>query len=604
MFPRTLPLAAVVLALIAGPLWAIDLVKDGKPIAKIVVAAERKPHPRLPKKGAEAREFNNLVKAVSGATLEIIQDNAPIPEDVPLVLLGDSAALRAAGVNLDNEKPETVIIKTVGNKLIVAGASPGEFHAIYMLFQRACGVRWLWPGEQGTVIPRSATISVGQLDIRETPAFQRRYIAFMYPKVDAQRGPKKTEARLWMRRNCGDGGSIALSSEHAYDFAVTYAEKDRPEWLPLVDGKRQMTGDAGHTHPCYSNPDFQRYVADHYIAKLRDTKQGLMKAYGWTAEQAGAYMRGNSGLSLSQQDGDKWCECERCRALDEPENHDKDGKLVCLSDRMVKCASAISSMVRAVEPDARFGFYAYGRTKSPPVRAIPDPGLVTDLTDFVENNPKIGVMTPGKVEFLKEYTRRYGAIFCRVSIGDYKGNPTFYPHRMAEYLRMFRDNGLVGVTGADIRNEWGEQGLKVYHFTHLLWNPDLNVDELTRDFCLHAFGEKAAPAMIEYFNAMEQATVTVSEEYSVRDMDKAWAMLYREECVKAMGAPLLKAEAADATPEQKARLAEVRKAFDRIAQMSAEARARVGNASATPKAAPAAAPAKPAAQEGLFPAEE
>lgn len=101
------------------------------------------------------------------------------------LLLGAGDWLAPMGVDAEGLAPETMILKTVGNAVVIAGDEQGTRHAVYA-FLEELGCRYLWPGELGKVVPRCPDLSAGPLDVRESPRLIRRGMRMLGPVLLAR----------------------------------------------------------------------------------------------------------------------------------------------------------------------------------------------------------------------------------------------------------------------------------------------------------------------------------------------------------------------------------------------------------------------------------
>ena len=111
------------------------LVRDGKPLATIVVAAE----PTVAAAFA-AEEFQDHVRRITGATLPIVPDNVPVPGS--RVLVGRSQATDALGLPGEPLKPQEYLIRYLPDTLVLLGceakaARPLAPHRVEGRFGRA-----------------------------------------------------------------------------------------------------------------------------------------------------------------------------------------------------------------------------------------------------------------------------------------------------------------------------------------------------------------------------------------------------------------------------------------------------------------------------------
>jgi hypothetical protein len=79
--------------------------------------------------------------------------------------------------------------------------------------------------------------------------------------------------------------------------------------------------------------------------------------------------------------------------------------------------------------------------------------------------------------------------------------PRIYPHHTQVTLQWAQQH-KVKYFAAELYPNWGA-GPKAWIQAKLLWNPDLNVDEMMKDWCEKAVGPKASPSLLRYFGVWE-----------------------------------------------------------------------------------------------------
>ena len=109
--------------------------------------------------------------------------------------MGVSEAARKQGIDADKLAIEEYVLRTVGNDLYIVGKElhPEQYHGsrprysepwnplamecvhsgtllgVYEVLEDYLGVRWLWPGDLGTYVPRRNTIVIPELDTTVKP---------------------------------------------------------------------------------------------------------------------------------------------------------------------------------------------------------------------------------------------------------------------------------------------------------------------------------------------------------------------------------------------------------------------------------------------------
>ncbi|MCX6910910.1 MAG: DUF4838 domain-containing protein, partial [Verrucomicrobia bacterium] len=323
---------------------ALELVKDGKPIAVIVtaIALEAADAPagsrgrKMPARQAvsdevaAARLLADWIKKITDAELPVT--NTP-PPGVPAIFVGKAA--RDAGLNLDNIQSQTregIRITADDHRVLLAGQSdPATLKAVCR-FLEELGCRYFMDGALGEVFPRTNTLTVGQLSITEKPG-----LIFRNPK-----GPS-WDASLWKAWN-GAGGE-PMHHQHSWGSYVDQSLfREHPEFFAMgPDGQRKPG-----PWLCTSNKELRRYFAERVIAAIR---------------------AGTKNPSLSPTDGRGYCQCPGCRAQDDPKIIEPSSGAVSVSSRYVGFFDDIARRVAEACPESVLSFYCYADYTQPPSSA-------------------------------------------------------------------------------------------------------------------------------------------------------------------------------------------------------------------------------------------
>ena len=115
------------------------------------------------------------------------------------ILVGEGELTQKLGVTSEDLGPGGIIIKTTGNALVILGADKkrpsdtssdpwGTRYAVTQFLEDYLGVKYLWPGELGKVVPNNETIAIPNIDLSFTPPIaQRHFRSFNYSNL-AQQG--------------------------------------------------------------------------------------------------------------------------------------------------------------------------------------------------------------------------------------------------------------------------------------------------------------------------------------------------------------------------------------------------------------------------------
>ena len=152
-----------------------------------------------------AKELQYHIKLSTGLDLPVVHE----PTKGKMIVVGDNAVARKAGIHADKMEYQAHRILTKGDHLYIVGRdipndakvesggySFGTLYAVYSFLSKTMGIRWILPTEQGTYIPDlGKNYVVPEQDVTFKPAFQAR---IMYIPRVWQRSP---EYRQWMQRN-------------------------------------------------------------------------------------------------------------------------------------------------------------------------------------------------------------------------------------------------------------------------------------------------------------------------------------------------------------------------------------------------------------------
>ena len=189
----------------------MELVKEGKPVSKIVVADDASGATLL-----AARDLQLHLQKISGAKLQIV--TADKARSGNLICVGESLITRKAGYKMPQFKQSGYDILVKDNRIILTGPTTqfkarrslyqkdlheqrrlfslgaesafaeedcGPMHAV-SAFLEHLGVRFYAPYEDGTFIPQRATLDVKDFRETKTAAFARRVYCGRFQEHDPE----------------------------------------------------------------------------------------------------------------------------------------------------------------------------------------------------------------------------------------------------------------------------------------------------------------------------------------------------------------------------------------------------------------------------------
>jgi hypothetical protein len=481
-----------------------------------------------------AKELQNFLKLATGAEFPILKNCSG--NGVSLVL-GDSEWTRVWEIDIKNMPRDAYIIRngngTPDNVIMIAGRDDpyadtekglttgvwAQYHehatlfGVYDFLERFVGVRFYFPGEMGTVVPKNATLSIPSMDIYETPDFSvRNYSVYGDPQWPYEGGDKLETLRTWQNQmqmrmrnqtryipNCHGLSRLAMIER----FAETH-----PEYFSLRADRQSRDNDPGVSHAghlCYSNPELQDEIsrdAEAYLRGFDAASRGVRHSrYGNKAiwDQSGAQA---GFFNIMPQDGlgeSKWCHCEKCWPYWE---NGKQGELLW------RWTVEVANRMKARGVPGYVTNMAYGVMRPVPEVDIPDNVLVMVALPGPWREPDAELqraddelirawnkkVAPNKV-WLWNYTCHYAngvpegvaPLAMRAVSSYYKRNA---PHLIGAYMESEIDYFLFNY-------------LNLYTFSKTCWNSTFDVEKMLAEHNELMFGP-AAGAMGNFFDKIEE----------------------------------------------------------------------------------------------------
>lgn len=481
-------------ASIAGARADVLLVDEGRAAAVVMLSRNASSD-----EVSASRIIRDYMQRMSGARLRLRRPSrlalARQGARPRILILGPSVSTPdwpAIGVSPDRLKPQGFALLSDGRRNIVLAARDGAGirYAAYTFLEKL-GVRWFMPGELGEVVPRKRTVSVGAVQEIQSPDFIERKLWMGW----SDRPPKvRQEYNLWCEHNKLGGPDLSIGHNLANIIPPSRYFAEHPEYFPLIDGKRTVSGD---WQPCTSNPDVVR-IASEAAIRFFDQHPGAVC------------------FSLSPNDGYGWCMCDKCRALDPPQYRDRPrrGK----ARRVVIFANAVARQLAKKHPGKQVAFYAYAGTIEPPTDVKVEPNVIVGICHYGRVacflHPIDDPDCPINSAF-REVVDGWRKIADKLVAREYftaLWEPTSGPAGVARAFTLFhdipwyRDRGFVGLN-AQSEPAWGMFGLNHYITAKLAWDAALDPEQLLADYFTKFYGPAGAK-MREYFEFMAHQAVS------------------------------------------------------------------------------------------------
>lgn len=407
----------------------------------------------------------------------------PADSTAPAILLGRGLAEpRLPGFDWGRLQEDGVVVKTVGNALVLAGPTPrGTLYAVYQFLDQVLGCRWLTP--TCTIIPERTTLEISELDIVYVPQFRYREPFFSVVWGDGD----------WLARNRANSSMGALEERHGgkfgyAGFAHTFyplvpPEKyfdAHPEYYSELNGKRtHIDGQL-----CLTNEELLDVLCDNVRLKLQ--------------QEPGARI-----VSITQNDWNGWCTCAKCRAIDEAEGSP--------SGTMIRFVNQVAERLGPEFPHVYFDTFAYTYTVRPPKTIRPRENVIVRLCHITPCCDAHPMARCEQNRWFYEVLQGWSAIAPELFIWDYYNNfhQYFLPHpnidAFAADLPLFADAGVTGVfiqgDAFPPKGSGDMAELRAWVLSRLLWNPRQDAWALTDEFLTLYYGP-AAPHLREYLDLL------------------------------------------------------------------------------------------------------
>ena len=459
-----------------------------------------------------AADLTNHLAMVFGRTVPLLR--SPGKRRIQ-IFVGDSAWSRKAGIDVADLPRDAFRIKCTGGRIYLAGRddpgcdlgamlAKGEYpraehataFAVCEFLERYAGVRFYFPDEYGTVVPKTGTLRVPECDDTVKPQFNVRNCYFWNNGRMPESADKFGEAdkralyQLRLRENCNRVPSCHGLNKFNIPqrFAATNPEyfqlrKDGTRSTELPSKKRRRAGQLCHTSPVWD------VVRKETIAKMR---------------------KGARYVDIMPQDGMQECHCANCMARYNQTNDFALASGYC-SDLVWSNTVAVANAVKAEGLDGFVTQMAYG-----PCRLVPD--------FDIPNNVKVTVAVGGpwacsrkdildrQVEFVRRWSEKIGGKLAWAWMYPMKNYGWLQAHRVPQHAPRayfeFHKRVAPYIDGSYLESNQEDdtlfyQYLNYYVFSKLAWNPGLDVEALLAEHHRVMFGAGAAD-MARFFDRLEE----------------------------------------------------------------------------------------------------
>ncbi len=422
-----------------------------------------------------AKELQQTIEQMTGVKLAIKNHNQN--STAPAFFLGNIVGLstKIKSWHPAEFEPEEYLLKTDGRNIHIVSHEPrGLLYGLYALLKDKWGCRWYT--RDVNKIPVNKNLALPELNETGKPAFESREVYFI-----------EASDPHWCIRNrlnrSMKGIPESLGGEYGiYPFVHTYYQlvppkkyfEEHPEYYSLIDGKRK----GEEAQLCLTNP-----------AVLAIATQQVFK---WIEEHPQARI-----ITVDQNDGGGWCQCEKCMAINDAEGSQ--------SGTILNFANSIADAVAQKHPHISIQTLAYYYSEKPPKTIRPHKNVIIRLcrySEYCDAHPIEGCkVNKPFIDQLQSWSKIAPRIMVWDYLVDFRHFFMPFPNfdGIKKDLKFYHNNGVTGLfEQGNYPMQGGELSqLRAWILAQLLWNPNQNADDLIDEFIDNVYGA-AAPYIKEY----------------------------------------------------------------------------------------------------------
>ncbi len=367
------------------------------------------------------------------------------------------------------------ILSENGTVYIAGSGSRGNIYGVYGFLEKYCGCRWY--SADVKVIPAGEIRVPDGEDYTYRPYFEYTETDWISPRDQEYSLANGLNGNSYRYLSPEQGGNVCYISGFCHTLTTQFCAEgtyfaEHPEYYALVDGKRQPS------QLCLTNPDVLRIVTDEVLSLVRsrhDPSQAVQI------------------VSLTQDDNQRYCTCDRCKALAEACGGAQSGVMVTFVNNVARAVREAGFDNIAIDT------FAYQYTRKAPQNVKPDDNVIIRLCS-IECCFGHALADPACAQnaaFMKDLSD-WGKLCSRIYVWDYATNyaETLNPFPDFEVLQpnmqTFYENGVKGmyVEGAyyasAVNGEFAD--LRSYMISKLMQDPYRDYDEMVNGFLAAYYG--------------------------------------------------------------------------------------------------------------------
>lgn len=421
-----------------------------------------------------AETLQKYLKQISGVEIPIVTD-ADTPEQEKEIIIGRTDREGDDTFTIDRGYlgEDGLNIFVYNEKLVLAGGgNRGTLYSVFTFLEETQGCRWF--AADLTVVPELTTVSARKdLNIEQIPIFYNRDVYWKCAFDSDFSVANKINGYVSRDLSGKYGGGMVYGGPffvHTFAFLVPPAQyfDEHPEYYALTEGKRQTY------QLCLTNPDVLRIATESALGYLRQNPDADI-------------------ISISQNDGEGFCECENCKAIDDAEGSQ--------AGTLLRFVNAIAEVIEKEFPDVLVDTLAYDYTRKAPSITRPRENVVMRLCtiECCFSHPIADCPVLDKSgKLFRDDIKAWKELCDNIHIWDYTTN---FSHYIAPFpniyvlqpnLQFFAENNVKSVFeqgNGKLDNNGEFSHLKTYLLAKLLWDPYTDFEKHMNEFMRAFYGE-------------------------------------------------------------------------------------------------------------------
>ena len=461
--------------------------------AEIVVAADAPKTVRF-----AAKELKTFLDQVLAAEVPVVAEPT---KGKAHVVLGMNRWAAEAGISTNALVRDAFVMKTAGGGIYLVGrddatVSPeramsgsvwssmyerATLFGVYEFLERYAGVRFYFPGELGTVVPRRGAVEVPPVDIVVAPDWKvRRYsTAGVWPEGTDRANLKAPVRHLQRLRLRAETQYQPFCHGQIKNHLAERFHKTHPEYFIMgPDGKRDTEIERRFSKQlCHSSAVWEEIYQDakHYLMGDPASVRGVITRTGNFGYEY--TFQGRKYVDVMPQDGMRPCHCEKCQAA-----YAKDDEANYATELIWGNVKRAAERLKAEGVDGYLTMMAYR-----PYRRVPKFDLPGNVLVMVAERGPWSICVPEKLKRdnaeIAAWRNKLGHNVCTWTYANKYGKTKLadVPYSTPRAIAAYYKSCAKDIYGSYMESETERAYTAVlphYVFFKLAWNTQTDVDAL------------------------------------------------------------------------------------------------------------------------------